>query len=333
MVRQSRAHGIDLNVSGVKKNQELDIWVVGAEDRVAAIMHPFADKNWTAFSSEKKLEHFIAQNPKNGSRPVLIIDAGERDIKKIGEWVTKIAPLVMPSDFIIVHDSLDYKQIIQGYEAALDCILTTASPLYDVSVSARVEHWQAKDVIGNCFKLDAELITKRVTSTKDITAIIEEMPDFLRKKQASREILENVPLVMDELLMNALFGAPVDENNQFKYHMVDRKKDLILLPNEYVHLTYGCARDICLVHVSDNFGSLTRGRLKETFTRMSNASTLGSDHSSTGAGLGLYYILRNSHGLKIDIFPGNRCDIVALFFMKRHGRMQHGDKNFSFFIG
>jgi hypothetical protein len=129
----------------------------------------------------------------------------------------------------------------------------------------------------------------------------------LRKKY--REAIE---LVLDELLMNALYNAPVDGQGKAVFGEVAPKDRAGLRLERPAILQVACDGARFALSVRDSFGSLRRDTVLSYLSRASGSSGQ-METKTSGAGLGLYLVANNVTEFIANILPGTATEMIAIF--------------------
>jgi hypothetical protein len=119
-------------------------------------------------------------------------------------------------------------------------------------------------------------------------------------------------LVVDELLSNAVFNAPVDTAGVHTRAGENRVSPRLLVGRDVVTLRYACDARYLAIEVEDRYGSLDRNTIMRCLTK---ASTRGREKISmrtAGAGIGLATVYNNCNHLVFNLEPGRRTQAVAL---------------------
>jgi hypothetical protein len=129
---------------------------------------------------------------------------------------------------------------------------------------------------------------------------------------ARRPIVHRIANVVDELMMNALYDAPVAPVASAAPDVVDPR----------TMLRWGADDRVIAISVSDTFGAL---RQRDVIDHVRRArSERGRPRTETGAqrgaGLGLYLVLANVASLVFNVEVGRRTEVVCLFDRARTGR-------------
>jgi hypothetical protein len=113
-----------------------------------------------------------------------------------------------------------------------------------------------------------------------------------------------------ELLMNAMYDAPVDERGQPKY-AADRKADLRLTAREKPTVRIASDGSKLVLQVRDPFGRLERRHVLDGLTRGLAGGEM--DRSNGGAGLGMAMCHNASTAMYFDVSRGNHTEVTAVF--------------------
>lgn len=142
-------------------------------------------------------------------------------------------------------------------------------------------------------------------------------------------IIPAVSTAVDELLMNAIFDAPVDENGKQIYARQSRNINIKLVGKQNIEMQVGGFGDFIGVTVVDHFGSLDSAAVKQHIAKSFNGRQDDErDESLAGAGLGLSLILKRGGSLLYIYKPGERTD--ATVFFRRSERLKEFNRQFQF---
>ncbi len=146
-------------------------------------------------------------------------------------------------------------------------------------------------------------------STADRDAAVAKIQDRLAGLQLPKRSVELVGELAHELLMNAMYDAPVDGRGRPKY-AGDRKAAIMLTEPERPTVKLGTDGTRLALQVRDPFGGLERVRILDALTRGLAGGEL--DRSHGGAGLGLTLCHNASSALFFDIARGRYTEVTAL---------------------
>lgn len=144
---------------------------------------------------------------------------------------------------------------------------------------------------------------------------IDAVKDFCNKYHVRTSVTQAVELFCEELLMNAIYDAPRDENGQELYGQKSRRDRVLLRPREAARMEFACDGEKMVISVSDPFGAITwdvvRRYLSRCFTGERKVSNLNEEGG--GAGLGLYFCFNAANSFVINVNPDNRSEFIGVF--------------------
>lgn len=151
--------------------------------------------------------------------------------------------------------------------------------------------------------------TAMLASASRREARFERMREYFSKQGLSDRLITTVIDVAEELVMNALYDAPVESG--FFQRARQRFEDVNLPPDRACEISYGIEDDTVFVRLRDPFGALSRERLLEVLNRCNNTSNVKLDESRGGAGLGLWRVFQASATLSITVMPQQLTEVLV----------------------
>jgi PEGA domain len=138
--------------------------------------------------------------------------------------------------------------------------------------------------------------------------------DFAQAMGVRRKYREQIDQCIDEMLMNALYDAPVDGDGNPLFADVPVRERVLLKSNEKAVLQYACDGDRFAVSVRDSFGSLKKSTVLAYLDKCLHATGAEQiDRKAGGAGLGLYLIANAATEIYFHIFEGSATEVVCTF--------------------
>lgn len=179
----------------------------------------------------------------------------------------------------------------------------------------------------------AAVTSVKVRSTDDKAALLERLADAAGQTGGVSELAGVIGTVASELIMNAIFNAPVDaKTKRPKYRDRPRHLPLALDPAEEVTVAFGHDDQVFALGVKDRFGALTRETLIANFLRSSQAGETQIKMKTPGAGVGLYMVFCSSHLLDIHVTPGKETVVTAVIGVaKRFRDLERFGNSFNYF--
>jgi hypothetical protein len=149
----------------------------------------------------------------------------------------------------------------------------------------------------------------RVTTSSERDDAVEKVQAFVTALQVPKRLAEMASELAHELLMNALYDAPVDERGVPRY-AGDRKAVVSLLPEDAARLR--CATDgtRLVLQVRDRFGGLQRRHIVDGLARGLAGGEM--DHSHGGAGLGMSVCHHNALAIFFDVASRRHTEVTAM---------------------
>ena len=178
-----------------------------------------------------------------------------------------------------------------------------------------------------------EVHTLPVVSSKQRAEIIDTVDKYFEKLGARRANRDRVRAVLEEMLMNAIYDAPVGPDGKSIYNHMPRTQELMLKPEEQGMVRYATDGMLIAVSVQDPFGSLT-GNVILKYLEANYAGTghdMNQKEGKGGAGRGLHQIVENSDLVVFNVHPGKKTEVIALFNVEVKEKAQQ-NPSFHLFI-
>jgi hypothetical protein len=149
-----------------------------------------------------------------------------------------------------------------------------------------------------------------LTNTQGRDHAVHETMAFASKLGAPKRVGEMLGELSHELIMNALYDAPVDELGRPRFAH-DRKAEVHLAADDAAVFRCGSDGVRIAVEIVDRFGRLER---KHVFGGLVRGLKSGQmDTAGGGAGLGMLVSYRSTTALFFDVAPGQRTRVTGLF--------------------
>ncbi len=190
---------------------------------------------------------------------------------------------------------------------------------WEIALATRrlVDPNAASPRLSEIFGWGATIQKFRPQTSGDRDAVVAEVVTLSERAGANPRLAKRVGEVAHEMLMNAMYDAPVDEYGQQRYAH-DRKQDIALDAKDVPTVRFGTDGVQLALQVVDPFGRLERRHVLEGIERGRAGSTKDDaviDVSGGGAGLGLARIYGLSSVLVADVDPGRYTSMTSFFDM------------------
>lgn len=157
--------------------------------------------------------------------------------------------------------------------------------------------------------------SRPITSSNTRGQISDDIESYFTKLGIRRANRDRIRTVVEEMLMNAIYDAPVDETGKSLYNHLSRTVDLQLKPEEQGVVRFATDGMLIAVSVADPFGSLKGSTILKYLEHnyAGDAADLNAKLNKGGAGRGLHQIVENSDLVVFNVDPGKRTEAIAIF--------------------
>jgi hypothetical protein len=182
----------------------------------------------------------------------------------------------------------------------------------------RIAAMATRVVAGDLFGLDklvpwGTLIhSELVGDYQDKSKCIAQIGDFAEVMSVRRKYREAIDQCMDEMLMNALYDAPVDEQGRPIFADIPTKTRIQLKVEQRAVVQYACDGKRFTVSVRDAFGTLERATVLQYLYKCLHAEQQ-IDRKAGGAGLGLYLMVNAASAVYFNVLPRVATEVVCVF--------------------
>src|SRR5215470_5275941 len=136
--------------------------------------------------------------------------------------------------------------------------------------------------------------------------------DFAASIGVRRKYRESIEQCLDEMLMNALYDAPVDAGGKQMFADVPTKTRISLRMEQKATVEYACDGNTFALSVRDSFGTL-RGETVIRYLDKCLHSDQQMDRKGGGAGLGLYIISNAATQFLVSVHPQVATECTCTF--------------------
>jgi hypothetical protein len=141
---------------------------------------------------------------------------------------------------------------------------------------------------------------------------IQTVLDFAEQAKMRRQVRSAIGQVCEELLMNALYDAPVDEEGRPIFAEVEPHARTKMLTPRPVSIRYAATDDMFAVAVRDRFGRLAKNTIL-AYIEKCITSPNQIDRKTYGAGLGLYLVANAAATYVVNVAYGIATEVVCCF--------------------
>lgn len=160
-----------------------------------------------------------------------------------------------------------------------------------------------------------EIHELKVKNSSERSQLIEVLQNDLKSLGIRSSLLDRIQLVTEELLMNAIYDAPIDSEGHALFNHLPRTQPVLLSANQYSDLRFGCDGHVVAVSVTDPFGALNPSLIFKYLESCQNhqAGELNKTMGKGGAGRGLHQIVQSSDWTIFNLEKNHRTEVIAVF--------------------
>jgi hypothetical protein len=152
-----------------------------------------------------------------------------------------------------------------------------------------------------------------ITRSGQKRAAVDAINAFFLKQEVNTRLASLVAQACDELIMNAIFDAPVLPNGTPLRRGTDRAVDFEMIEQEHVHLQMASSDDYVGICVTDQFGSLKKSVLMGFLSKDYYDQSYEIRKWDPGAGLGLHGVVQSGLSLLFLCKAGVRTEVMIFF--------------------
>jgi hypothetical protein len=141
---------------------------------------------------------------------------------------------------------------------------------------------------------------------------IDTVLDFAAKSKMRRQVRSAIGQVCEELLMNALYDAPVDDTGQQIFADIDPHDRTKTRSPKPVSIRYAATETQFAVAVRDRFGRLAKNTILAYINKCLHSPNQ-IDRKTYGAGLGIYLVANAAASFIVNVAYGIATEVVCTF--------------------
>ena len=151
-----------------------------------------------------------------------------------------------------------------------------------------------------------------IRRSEDKDRLIQELEDVAQRFKIHRRIIRVVAGVADEFIMNAVYNAPVTEDNIRPYASVMRTLPVELPQSDCARLQIACDGSFLYLAVRDRFGSLGSDKVTQYLNRCYRGGEDQIESKQGGAGMGLYFIVESLNKVMFNLVKGQATEVIGM---------------------
>lgn len=141
---------------------------------------------------------------------------------------------------------------------------------------------------------------------------IQTVLDFAERQKMRRQVRGAIGSACEELLMNALYDAPVDDTGQAVFANIDPHVRSQQRSPRPVSIRFAATDDLFAIAVRDRFGRLAKNTIISYLEKCIQQPNQ-IDRKTQGAGLGLYLVANAASSYVVNVAYGVATEVVCTF--------------------
>lgn len=194
-----------------------------------------------------------------------------------------------------------------------------------VAVTQQERAWTLEKLLKPGTKVQT---VKLVTSDQKQNAV-DAIKNYIIAARFQTRMATLVANAIDEILMNAMFDAPVDELGGTLYHNTPRSASLRLEGRHSVEVQVGFDGTYVGITAIDHFGSLNKAKLLAHVSKVYTSEEYKVKTTNAGAGIGLATVYRTGGSFFFASESRERTEVTVFF--KRTDSYRQFKEQFRFF--
>jgi hypothetical protein len=220
--------------------------------------------------------------------------------------VIPVIAVIPRADLAAVVELLQSSDRIAGVMVADRC-----APHRLAALATRV---LAGDLVGldSVLAPETPIHTQLVGDYHDKARCLARVSEFVEHAQVPRRYRAPIEQCLDEMVMNALYDAPVDAHGARLFAGIPTRTRITMRTEHSVTVRYACDGKQLAVSVRDAFGTLERSTVLSYLHKCLHAEQ-PVDRKAGGAGLGLYLMVTAATAVSFHVSPGLATEALCRF--------------------
>ncbi len=178
-----------------------------------------------------------------------------------------------------------------------------------------------------------EVAVRHVSESAYKSELLDLAGEFAARSGAKRRLVHSFQSVLDEIVTNALFDAPVDEEGQPRYQHLSRRVPVAVDREEAAKVTMFYDERQLGISVEDCFGSISAETVLTYLSRCLRKGNNQISYEKGGAGIGLYQVFEGVSHFIVNLERHRRTEVIGLIDIRGSYRdfVRRG-KSFNIFV-
>jgi len=185
-----------------------------------------------------------------------------------------------------------------------------------ISASLQERAFGLKGLLGP----QAQVQTVRLARSIQKIEAVEAVRGYVVAAGFNNRMASSIANAVDEILMNAIFDAPVDAVGKQEKAAVPRTEDFVLDGRSLVELEIGFDGQTVGISAVDHFGSIDKSKILRHMSKVYSVENYKVKSSSAGAGIGLSSVFQGGASFFYVCEAGVRTEAMIFFSLSESYR-------------
>jgi len=243
-----------------------------------------------------------------------------------------------PRTKLVLHATAateDYLPMMMSRQFLRNLIAKNDDPLEPDELIITAEKLLRRDLFGlqKYLMWGVEPFCLTIKDSHQKASYVHEVAGYARSLGCSERTLELVETIADEVVTNAIYNAPRNDDGSAKYAMLSRRERVVLDDHEVGELQFACDGEFIAIAQIDPFGALTQNIVVSYLNRCLVKGPQQFSDESGGAGIGLFRVFSSLSKFVVNIDPGHKTEVISLIDLRLSmRRFRQAAKSFHIFV-
>lgn len=243
-----------------------------------------------------------------------------------------------PETKLVLHATAsteDYLSLMMSRQYLRNLIAKNDDPLEPDELIITAEKLLRGDLFGlqKYLMWGVEPYCVTIRDSFDKPKYIREVSDYATSLGCGERTLEMVETIVDEVVTNAIYNAPRNDDGTPKYAQLSRREQVVLDDHEVGELQFACDGEFIAIAQIDPFGALTQDTVVSYLNRCLVKGPKQFSEETGGAGIGLFRVFQSLSKFVVNIDPGKKTEVISLIDLRLSmRRFRQAAKSFHIFV-
>ena len=202
------------------------------------------------------------------------------------------------------------------------------------NVAATVTKLLNKDYFGmeKYLAWGVQIHTQQVRHSNQRPYLIEEMISYFQKIGIRSSILSRCQVAAEEMLMNAIYDAPVDRDGKSLFNHLPRTTEVQLSMGQESVFRYASDGVLLAISVEDPFGSLSKDIIVKYLESCYQGNAGVFNKEKGGAGRGLHQLIESSDLTVFNVVKGVKTEVISILNIESALKKKDSRPTFHYFF-